>query len=135
MPGTEGLGDLGVVLGALIDVADEQADRRAGGAALVDARQDLNLVRLLPLRGEARLAGAAAIEKGLDVRLGQVEARRAAVNDGTDSWTVRLAPGGEAEDVAEVVEGHRPSPWGSGRGLTTRPTLCPGASSAFIPTT
>ena len=45
----EGLRDLAVVLAALVGVADQQADRRAGGLAFVDAREDLHPVRFLAL--------------------------------------------------------------------------------------
>jgi hypothetical protein len=38
--------DVAVVLGALVGVADHQLDRRAGGAALVGAREDLDRVLL-----------------------------------------------------------------------------------------
>mgnify|MGYP003331099840 CR=1 FL=1 len=45
----EGLGDLAIVLGALVGVLDQQADGRAGGAALEDPGEDLHLVRLAAL--------------------------------------------------------------------------------------
>jgi hypothetical protein len=53
-------GDLAVVLAALVGVADQQRDRRAGGDAFVDAAEDLDLVGFAPLRGVPRGAGRAA---------------------------------------------------------------------------
>ena len=52
---------------------------------------------------ERALARGAAVEVGLDVGLGERQARRAAVDDGADRRAVRLAPGGDAEEVAEGV--------------------------------
>jgi hypothetical protein len=66
MAGAEGLRDVGIVLRPLVGVADHQLDRRAGGAPLVDARQDLDRIGLAPLGGVAVLPGAAAVEPGLD---------------------------------------------------------------------
>ena len=39
--GAEGVEDVAVVLAALVLIADQQADRRAGGLAFVDAGEDL----------------------------------------------------------------------------------------------
>jgi hypothetical protein len=58
------LGDVAVVLAALVGVADQQRDRRAGGDALVHAGEDLDLVGLAPLRGVPRAPGGAALEVG-----------------------------------------------------------------------
>src|ERR1019366_6763535 len=68
--------DVGIVLRALIDILDQQHDRRAGGdLAAVFAGEhpghDLSRVRLLPLRREARLAGPPLVEITLDVGFGQ----------------------------------------------------------------
>src|SRR5216110_1277326 len=54
--------DVGIILGALIDILDHQHDRRAGGdlaagaVVLEHSRQDFNGIRLLALGSEARLA-------------------------------------------------------------------------------
>ena len=67
--------DRGIVLGALIDILDQQADRRAGRDLLAGrligehAGEDFDRVRLLPLGGEAGLAGPPLVEIGLDVGL------------------------------------------------------------------
>ncbi len=64
MARAELLGDRAVILRALIHIVDHQPDRRAGGHALEHAGQDANLVWLLALRREFRLAGATAVEVG-----------------------------------------------------------------------
>ena len=98
----EPVGDVAVVLRALIDVLDQQLDRRAGGLALEHAGQDLDLVGLLPLRRVARLARPALVEPVLDIGLGERDLRRHAVDDDADRRPVALAPGGEAEQRAEA---------------------------------
>src|ERR1700730_997119 len=66
--------DVGIILRALIDIVDDERDRRSGGhllaASFVDehAGQDFDRVRLLALGGEPRLAGPALIAIGLGVR-------------------------------------------------------------------
>ena len=68
MAGTKLVLDVGIIFRALIGIFDHQRDRRsrghlnAGGGMRHHARQYLYGVGLLALRGEARLAGAAAIE-------------------------------------------------------------------------
>ena len=64
-----------VVLAALVGVADQERDRRAGGLAFVDAGEDLDRVGFLPLRDVARGAGAAPVEVGLDVGLATAPCR------------------------------------------------------------
>jgi hypothetical protein len=51
--GAESLDDVAVVLRALVDVADQQRDRRARGAAFVHAGEDFDVVGFVPLRGVA----------------------------------------------------------------------------------
>jgi hypothetical protein len=53
----EGVEQVRVVLAALVGVADQERDRRAGGHALEHAGEDLDLVGLLALRDVARGAG------------------------------------------------------------------------------
>src|SRR5262245_53942017 len=64
--GTKLVLDVGVVLAALIDVVDQQADRRAGRDltavfVLEDPRQDAHAVRLPTLGRETGLPGFASI--------------------------------------------------------------------------
>ena len=64
MAGPELLLDRAIIAGSLVDVLDHQRDRRPGGHAVEHARQDPDLIRLLPLRGEFRLARAARSSQG-----------------------------------------------------------------------
>src|ERR1700730_6829050 len=70
------------------------------------AGENLYRVRLLALGGEARLAGAAAIEIALDLFSRQRDQRRAAVDHAADRNPVAFAEGRDPEHVAEGVEGH-----------------------------
>src|SRR3546814_15201482 len=81
MAGTIGAGDGAIILGALVDIVDHQADGRAGGAALEQPGEDANPVGLAALRGEARGAGAPPIQPGLDVASGQPQPRGPPVAD------------------------------------------------------
>jgi hypothetical protein len=67
---------------------------------------DAHLVRLLPLRGEARLAGTALVEKALQVGFRQFDQGRAAVYNTADERPVALAEGGDAEQMPECVVRH-----------------------------
>ena len=105
---TVGFFGLAIVLGALVHILDEEPDGGPGGdlAALVvghDAGQDLHLVRLLPLGGEAGLAGAAPVQIDLEIRRLQRNQRGAANHDAADGRAVALAPGGDAEQMTESV--------------------------------
>src|SRR5688572_15147024 len=73
--------DLRVVAALLVDVLDEQADRRARRAPFEHAGEDLHLIRLLALRDVARAAGTAPIEILLNIGFRQLETGRAAVDD------------------------------------------------------
>src|SRR3990167_11236195 len=111
MTGAIGLGHVAIVLRTLVHVLDHQADRRSRRAsdtiwALEHAREDAHLVRLLPLRGKARLAGAARVEERLDLRLADGKAGRAAVDHRANRGPVAFAPGGETEEVTEAVQAH-----------------------------
>ncbi len=91
MAGTEGLGDGAVVLAALVLVADQQRDRRAGGLALEHAGEDLHGIGFAPLRDMARSAGLAPVEVMLQVGGAQFHARRAAVHHAAERGAVRFA--------------------------------------------
>src|SRR5690606_38408648 len=77
---TIGLGDFGVVLGALVGVLDDQADRSAGGPAFERAGQDLDQIRFAPLRGELAGPGLARIEERLDRRFADWQSGRAPID-------------------------------------------------------
>ena len=104
--------DLAIVLRPLIDVVDEDSDRRSGrhlpARGLVDhhAGEDARLVRLAALGGEARDAGPAPVEFGLDVGRFERNSRRAAVDDAPDPRAMTFAEGGDAEEAPETVVGH-----------------------------
>ncbi len=114
MAGAEGVANVAVVLGALVDILDQHHDGRAGGdlarraLVLEDAGQDLDLIGLLALRGEARLAGPALVEIGLDFGSGQRNVRRAAVDHAADGGAMAFAEGGDAEEMAKVLCDMRP---------------------------
>ena len=118
MAGAEGVEQVAVVLAALVGVLDQQADRRAGGQAFVDARQDLDRIGLVALGHVAAGAGAAAVELGLDVFHAQRQAGRTAVDHAADGRAVAFAEIGDAKQVAEGAAGHGGGcPW---RGARTR---------------
>src|SRR5581483_5728449 len=110
--GAELVLDVSVVLRARVDIGDLERNRRAGGhlraRRLVGehAGEDAHLIRLLALRGEARLAGSPLVEIDLDVGLGERDAWRTAIDHAADGRPVALAPGGDAEEKAEAVVGH-----------------------------
>jgi hypothetical protein len=95
--GAEGLQDVAVVLAALVGVADQQGDRRAGGPALVHAGEDLHRVGFVALRDELAGAGAAAVQIALDVGLAQGHAGRAAVDHAADGRAVGFTEVGDCE--------------------------------------
>src|SRR5262245_35975558 len=105
--------DVGIILRALVDILDDERNRRsrrhllAGGFVGENAGEDFHLIRLAALRREARLAGPPLVEVGLDVRLGQRDARRATVDHATDRGPMAFAEGRDPEEVAESVERHR----------------------------
>src|SRR3569623_317650 len=104
--GAELLGDLAVILGALIDIVDDEANRRASGLALEHAGQNSYFVGLAPLGGVARCAGLAAVEFALDVARRELHAGRAAVDGGAERQSVTLAESGDAEESTEGVSRH-----------------------------
>ena len=105
--GAKPVGDVAVILRALVGVFDQQLDRGPGGDPVEHAAHDAHEVLLAPLGGKARLAGLALVEPALDVGLGERQARRRAVDDDPDCRPVAFAPGGEAEQGSKGVAGHR----------------------------
>ena len=101
MAGTELLRDPVVILAARVGVADQQRDRRAGGAAFVHAGQDLDLIGLVPRRRVPGLAGGAARKVMGEIFRRDRDPRRAAIDHATDRRPMRLAEGGDAEQMAE----------------------------------
>ena len=104
--------DLRIVLGALVDILDDERDRRAGRHLFADAfvgedaGEDLHLVGLAALSREARLAGTAAVELALNLRFGERQSRRSAVDHAAERGTMALAEGGDPKQMAEAVVRH-----------------------------
>ena len=109
MAGTVGVADVAIVLGALVGVVDEERNRRprgdgtAGAVILEHTGEDLDEVVLAPLRHEARLAGLAPVEEGLDELGRQGQPRRATIDDDAQRRTVAFAPCGDAEEMSKGV--------------------------------
>src|SRR5262249_37607734 len=97
----EAVGNVAVVLRALVGVFDRQLDRRAGRHPVESAAHDAHQIGFAPPRRVARLARLALVEPVLDVALGERQARRHAVDDDPDRRAVALTPGGEAEQSPE----------------------------------
>ncbi len=104
--GAKALRDVAVVLAALILVADQQADRRAGGLALVHAREDLDPIRLIALGDELAGAGPPPIQVGLDVGLRQRHAGRTAVDDAADRRAMGFTKVRDGKQRAEGIAAH-----------------------------
>ena len=109
MTGAKLLGDLGIILGALVGVADHQLHRGAGGAPFEHAREDLDLVGLLALRGVFVLTGFALIQPSLNHGLVNRNAGGATIDGRAKRGAVTFAPGGDPEQMTKAVEGHRGS--------------------------
>ena len=84
MTGTEGIGDIAVVLAALVLVANQQGNRRSRGFSFKNTGQNLDGIRLAALRHMARRPRFAAVEFGLNISLAQRQTRWAAINHAAD---------------------------------------------------
>ena len=91
-----------------IGVAYQHGDGGPESVSLEDAGEDLGLVALLALGGQATLARATSVEVALDVLGDERQAWRAAINDDSDSATMGLAPGGDSEQGSKGA-GHAAS--------------------------
>ena len=107
MTGAEGLGDIAVILAALVLIADQQADRRASGLALEDAGENLDGIRLTTLRHMTRRSRLAAIKFCLDIGLAQSQARRTTIDDAANRRAMRFAKGCHSQQGAEGIAGHK----------------------------
>ena len=138
--------DLGIVLRAHVDILDEEGDRRAGGQELAvlllgeDAGKNAHRIRLAPLGGEARLAGAPLLHPVLNLGFRDRDARRTAVDDAADGGPMAFAPGGDPKEMTEGVVRHASPALGGkllGRGCgnrqTPRPSHAPGLASGTRP--
>jgi hypothetical protein len=89
--GEERIYNITVVFASRVGVADQQANGRAGGQALIHTRQDFYLVGFLSLRNMARRTGTASIKLQLNVVSGQGQSRRTTVYYRADCRPVRFA--------------------------------------------
>ncbi len=131
MAGAELLGDFRVVLGALVHVFDQQADRGSRGHAVEHTGQNLDLIRFLTLGGVFGLAGAALVQMDLNIGFAQRQTRRAAVDHAAKRGPMAFAEGREPKQMAEGVMGHGAPLLAQAPDQTTEIS---GASTAFMPT-
>lgn len=94
-----------VVLGSLVLITDHHANWRAQRDAKLCARLDLYSVLLVPRGRQGALPGTATGHLGLDVVLGELHARRAAVDDTADGAAVRFAIAGGLLGSGEIACG------------------------------
>ena len=91
----------GIGFGPGVLVFDPQTNRRAERFAAKRAGKNLHRVGFLARRNNFGLSGPAPVQIGLNVRLGEPEARRAAVHDHTHATAVGFAPRRDAEQLPE----------------------------------
>ena len=103
---TEQILDRRVVLGLLIGVANQQANRAAGRHPFKHPGQDLDLIGFLTLGGVAAGAGLAAIQITPQVFARQRQAGRAAIHNGDQSRAVAFASRGNSEESTKRVSRH-----------------------------
>jgi hypothetical protein len=70
-------------------------------------------VGFLPLRGKARRARAALVEKRLNIRLGQCKTRRATIDQSAKRRAMGFAPCRKTEHAAESIKAHLLFPFSS----------------------
>ena len=112
MAGTVFVADVGVILGALIDILDDKRDGRAGGQllrhplVLKHAGENFHRVGFLALGDELRLAGTAAVEIGWISASVSAMPGRAAIDHAANRRPMAFAEGRDAKQVAECVVRH-----------------------------
>ena len=98
--------DVFVVAAALVLVADEDGEARAGGAPLEQSGKDFRLIRLVALRDDFALAGPAAVEVDHQIVDRQLDAGRHAVDDDDISRPVALPGRRDAKGLSERIARH-----------------------------
>ncbi len=101
--------DIAVILGALIDIFDHHANRRAGGFTLENARQNFDLVGFLTLGDKTGLTRLATVQIVLQIGFAQFQSRRATVDDATDCRPVAFTKSGDSEQFSKGVTRHSSS--------------------------
>jgi hypothetical protein len=86
----EGLGDIAVILAALIFIPNQQSDWRTGGFAVKHTGQNFYRVRLSPLSDVTRRPRLTSIQIKLNIRSTQRHARRTPIDNAADAWAVRF---------------------------------------------
>ncbi len=102
--------DVAVVLAFLIDVFNQQANRRAGSHALEYAGEDFYLIRFAPRAVVPRGAGPPPVKFRLQVSFAERHARRTTVHNGTNSRPVAFTKAGYGKQFANAVARHLPVP-------------------------
>ena len=102
MAGTEGKPIFPVDSGIDISVPGEHADRGAGGTSVIDTGDDFHFVRFPPFRG-ANGTGSPPLHLLLDIRFGDGESRRTAVNHHSHAVAVALTEAGEGKKFPQSV--------------------------------
>ncbi len=106
MARAESLGNLRIILAALVLIANQQANRCTGGFAFKHTGKNLDCIRLFTLRDVARGAGLATVQLQLDFLCRDFHARRATIHHTTNCRAVALAEGGNAKQQTEGITGH-----------------------------
>ena len=91
-----------VVLAVRVRIVEDDGERGARRIPLIDAAEDLRLIRLHARGGTLRAAPAAG-DVRREIRLAERNARREAVHDDTDLLSVRFAEDAYSEYVAKSV--------------------------------
>ena len=107
VPRAEKILDVTIILGTLVLVVNDQANRGSRGNTFEGTGKDLHRVILAPLRGMPRLAGFTPVEVVLQIFLGQRQPRRTAVDDTANGAAVAFAERGHYERFAEAVSRHQ----------------------------
>jgi len=102
----KGVCDGAVILTACIRIANQQGNRRTGRFALVDARQNFDLIRLLALRHMTRGARTTTIEIDLDIGFSQRQSWWATVDHTANGWTMRLTKIRDAKQRTKGITRH-----------------------------
>ena len=91
MAGTENVGDIAVILAALVLIFYQKRNRGAGSFSLINTGQDFDGIRFTALCDETGSTGFAAIQFRLDIVFRQVHTRRAAIDNTANGRAVRFA--------------------------------------------
>src|SRR5579862_1204121 len=117
----------------VVAVAHDERERRAERAALTEAREHLDLVRLDLLARRAPVAGLPAAQVRVDRLAVEHEARGQSRQDGDEGRAVRLAGGRELEGHAGKPSALRSTATGAGTPVQSSNDAAPCAASTSSP--